>query len=97
MAETIGPGSLKCVVALSSERSLRGALARALGEYLSPSDIRQLGHDALLVYTEASTAEIRDWLAAALESGESVFVCEFERWSARGPEIDRDWLRARGH
>lgn len=97
MAETIGPGSLKCVVVRSSVRPLREALTAALSEHLSPSDIRPLGNDALLVYAEASTAAIRDWLAAALENGESVFVCEFERWSARGAEIDRGWLRARGH
>ncbi len=97
MAERILPGSLKCVIGWSPERPLREALETALRAHVSPGDIRSLGEHALLVHTEASTADIRDRLMPVLSERESLFVLAFERWSARGAEIDREWLRARGH
>ena len=97
MAEQIGPGSLKLVVAGSAERSLREPVEVALREHCGENDVRCLHADTFLVHSDASTAEIRDWLAPLLGEGESVFVVEFERWSARGPAADRDWLRNRGH
>ena len=97
MADRVGPGSLKCVIGWSPHRSLREPLEAALRARMSPADVRHLHGDAFLVYTEASTSDVRDWLTPGLSEGESVFVVEFERWSARGPVADRDWLRARGH
>ena len=60
-------------------------------------EMRALGEHALLVHTEASTEDVRDWLAPALSDSESLLVLEFERWSTRGAAIDLEWLRARGH
>ena len=95
--EEIGPGSLTLVVACSAVRPLGKAIEAVLRAHCRPNGVRHLHGDTFLVHTEASTAEIRDWLAPSLAEGESVFVVEFERWSARGPAADRDWLRNRGH
>lgn len=97
MAEQIGPGSLKLVVACSVDRPLTEHIEAALRAHCHRSDVRHLGGEGFLVHTDACTAEIRDWLTASLAEGESVFVVEFERWSARGPAADRTWLRNRGH
>ena len=97
MAEQIGPGSLKLIVASSPDRSVCEAIQAALRTRCRANDVRQLSSEVFLAYTEASAAEIRDWLAPSLAEGESLFVVEFERWSARGPTADRDWLRNRGH
>ena len=63
MAEQIGPGSLKVVVASSPDRSLREPVEAALRARCRANDVRHLLADTFLVHTEASTAEIRDWLA----------------------------------
>jgi len=97
VTEQIRPGSLKLVVACSADRSLREPVEGALLERCGPDDVRHLHADTFLVHTEASAADIRDWLAPLLAEDESLFVVEFERWSARGPAAGRDWLRARGH
>jgi len=97
VAEQIGPGSLKLVVACSADRSLRDAIEPTLRERCGANDVRHLHADTFLVHSEASTAEVRDWLTPLLADGESLFVVEFERWSARGPAAERDWLRNRGH
>lgn len=97
MAEQIEPGSLKLVVACSAVRPLQEPIEDALRARCRPNDVRRLDGAGLLVHTKASAAEIRDWLTPLLAEGESVFVVEFERWSARGPAADRDWLRKRGH
>jgi predicted RNA-binding Zn ribbon-like protein len=91
------PGSLKCVVGCSSTRSLREPIEAALRARAGEEEVRHLHGDTLLVYTEAETAAIRDWLAPELRDGESVLVVEFERWSGRGPAPDREWLLRRGH
>ena len=97
MLEQISAGSLKCVTGSSSGRSLRSVIEEALSSHVRAEDIRHLYGDALLVYTEAGTAAIRDWLAAFLVDGESVLVVEFEHWSGYGAAPDRDWLHRRGH
>jgi hypothetical protein len=97
VAEQIGPGTLKLVVISSGNRSLREQIEALLRAHCRANDVRRLQDETFLVHTEASTAEVRDWLAPVLADGESVFVVEFERWSARGPAADRDWLRNRGH
>ncbi len=97
MLEQIGTGSLKCVIGSSSGRSLRSVIEEALSSHVRAEDIRHLWGDVLLVYTEADTAAIRDWLASLLFDGESAFVVEFEHWSGYGAPPDRDWLRRRGH
>lgn len=95
--EAIGPGSLKCVTAISSERTLRHQTQMALERHVRPEDIRHLHGDTFVVYTAADTTTVRDWLTPLLEDGESVFVVEFERWSGHGRSPNRDWLLRRGH
>lgn len=96
MAEEIGPGSLKCVV-VSAGRALGKPVEEALRAHVRTEDVRRLSDTAVLVYTDAPAAEVRDWLAPELRSGESVFVIEFEQWSGHGPAADRRWLLRRGH
>ena len=93
----VNPGSLKCVTACSSTRPLLPLIEDALRSHVSPADVRRLGESAVLVHTKAEPSDIRDWLAPLLEGGESLFVVEFEKWSAYGTAADRDWLLARGH
>ena len=97
MLERIGPGSLKCVTASSAEGSLRERLDDVLRAHVDADDIRHLYREVFLVYTDADTAAIRDWLTPCLGDGDSVFVVEFERWSGYGPAPDRRWLLRRGH
>ncbi len=97
MLERIGPGSLKCVTAWSSHRQLRNPLEQALRAHVREDDIRHLHGEVFLVYTDADTAIIRDWLTPCLGDGDSVAVIEFERWSGYGPAPDRRWLLRRGH
>jgi len=72
-------------------------LLSALTERVRPEDIRRVSPAALLVHTALEPAELRDWLLGHLQSGESLLVIEFEKWSGYGPEIDRVWLLERGH
>ena len=90
-------GNLKCVSAWSPKRSLAEAIDATLRAHVGPDDVRHVCGDTFLVYTEADTATIRDWLVSCLEDDESLFVVEFERWSGYGPAPDRDWLLRRGH
>ena len=93
----VNPGSLKCVTVCSSTRPLLPLIEDALRPRVSAADVRRLGESAVLVHTDAAPADIRDWLAPLLEDGESLFVAEFEKWSAYGTAADWDWLLARGH
>ena len=97
MSDEIGPGSLKCVSVWSPYRSLRGLIQTTLAGRLRIEDVHHLYGDVYLVYTDAEPAAIRDWLAPGLAGDESVFVVEFERWSAAGPAADQRWLLRRGH
>jgi hypothetical protein len=91
------PGTLKCVAAYSPDRPLKELIEQALTAYVGADDVRYVFGRVFLIYTQADTAAVRDWLAPLLEDGESIFVTEFERWSGFGPAPDRDWLRDRGH
>jgi hypothetical protein len=93
----IRPGRLKCVTAWSGSRSLSGLVEGVLKAHVPTEDIRHLHGGVFLVYTEAETAALRDWLIRGLEDGESAFVVEFEQWSGYGPGPDRRWLLDRGH
>jgi hypothetical protein len=97
VTDVIGPGSLKLVAGCSSKRSLADAICGLLRERIGENDVRHLRNDAFLVYTDAESAAIRDWLSPLLSEDESVFVVEFERWSGRGPAADTRWLLRRGH
>lgn len=97
MTDEIGPGSLKLVSVWSSVRPLRGLVQSALTGHLRQEDVRHLFHDVYLVYTDAEPAAVRDWIVGGLAGDESVFVVEFERWSAAGPAADQRWLLRRGH
>jgi hypothetical protein len=90
------PGSLK-LVTWQAGRPLGGAVERVLRERAGGEHARPLHAGAALVYTDAGPDAVREWLAPLLAEGESLIVVEFERWSAVGPEIDRDWLLRRGH
>jgi hypothetical protein len=94
--DEIGDGTLKCIVGHSPNRSLHSLLEDVLRSNVRAGDVRQLGVDALIAYSDASAADMRDWISLRLEPGESVFVAEFERWSASGPAADRKWLLRRG-
>jgi hypothetical protein len=86
--DEIGDGTLKCIVGHSLSRALHLRLEDILRSKVRAQDICQLGGDALIVYSGASTADLRDWMSPRLEPGESVFVAEFERWSAFGLAAD---------
>jgi hypothetical protein len=86
-----------CVAAYSPGRPLKAAIEQALIERVGVDGVRYLLGRVFLVHTDAGTDTVRDWLSPLLEDGESLFVVEFERWSAFGPAADRDWLRERGH
>lgn len=90
----VGPGSLKCVIVPGGAAP---ELEAVMGDHVRAEDIRRLDATALLVYTNAATSDIRDWLRDALPDGASVLVTEFETWSCHGSQIDRAWLRDRGH
>ncbi len=96
--DVIGPGELKVVSAWSPARDVSGEVEEVLRANVRPEDIRKLWDATFLVYTEASQAEIRDWLAGRLSEGDGVFVAAFERWSSWGRASDhRAWLLRRGH
>lgn len=95
--DEIGPGALMCVIAVSADRPLRPVVEGALRGIVRDRDVRYLGGDALVVYFDGSTSDLRDRLAPHLHDGESLFVTEFETWSAFGPTADRRWLMRRGH
>jgi hypothetical protein len=97
MADVTGAGSLKCVSASSRSGPLRDEVGRVLASHAGAQNVRHLHDGVFLVYTSAEPAAVRDWLAARLEQDGSVFVAEFERWSARGPAVDAAWLLRRGH
>lgn len=87
-----GVGSLKLVVigdATWGERLLR-MIAR-------DDELHRVGDGAWVVHTVMDPAAIRDRLAAGAGDGATVFVVEFERWSAFGNSIDAAWLLRRGH
>ncbi len=89
--------TLKCVVAWSDKRNLCSLVAAALEARIAPENVCRLGDESLAVYSAAAPDEVRDWAAEVLESGESVLVLEFERWSGYGTGVDAAWLRKRGH
>ncbi len=89
--------TLKCVVFCSDKRNLCSLVAEALEARVGPEDVCRLGDESLAVYSVAAPDEVRDWAAEVLESGESVLVVEFERWSGYGAGVDAAWLRKRGH
>jgi hypothetical protein len=66
-------------------------------EYVSAEDVRELRQGAVVVHTPVEPAELRDWLSGEVGEGESLLIVEFERWSAFGKGVDREWLLARGH
>ena len=96
-SDAIGPGSLKCVSIYSAQRRLGGRIQVALEAKAGAQEVRHLHGDAFLVYTEADSATVRDWLTPQLQGDESLFVVEFEHWSGYGPAPNRDWLLRRGH
>jgi hypothetical protein len=87
---SIGPGSLKCVIAVPSvlEEVQASLEARVRGE-----DVRCFAGSTVLVHTAADTSEVRDWLMGLGD----LLVVEFEIWSGAGPGVPREWLLARGH
>jgi hypothetical protein len=92
----IGAGTLKCIV-FRADAFRRQAIHDAVRSRVGAEDIREIDTETMLVFTEASTAEIRDWLAAAGGPGAWVLAVEFETWSGYGDAIDRVWLLERGH
>jgi hypothetical protein len=96
--DAIGPGELKLVTAWSPRREIGDEIERTLRAKVRPEDVRRLWNSTFVVYTAASHAEIRDWLAASLHEDEGVFVATFEQWSAYGGgAVPRTWLLRRGH
>jgi hypothetical protein len=92
----IGPGTLKCIV-FRVHALAREAIYSALRSRVAEDDLRPIDSETILAFTEATPAQIRDWLAKAGGPGAWIFVVEFEKWSGYGQEIDREWLLARGH
>ena len=89
--------TLKCVIAWSDRRNLCGLVEAALAARVESAEIMRLNDDSYLVHTSASVSNVRDWLIASLDPGESLLVFEFERWSGYGAGVDSTWLRRRGH
>lgn len=96
--DAIGPGELKLVTAWSPDRELGGDVEAALTARIRPEDVRRVWDATFVVYTNATHAEIRDWVASVLREREGVFVAAFEQWSAYGAgAAERTWLLRRGH
>ncbi len=89
----IGSGTLKCIIVAGSAH----AVVAVLRKHVASDDIREAGEAVCLVYTELEAAELRDLLSRELGDGGSILILEFDKWSGFGPDVDRDWLRARGH
>ncbi len=89
----IEPGTLKCVIWSGQADSVQARLL----ERVSAEDVRELRPGAVLVHTPVEPSELRDWLAGYLADGGSLLVVEFEKWSAFGGAIDKEWLLTRGH
>jgi hypothetical protein len=89
---SLGPGSLKCVVASRD----REAIERTLRSRVGSDNLVHLHDATFIVYTDAEPATIRDWLLPHARPDATLLVVEFERWSGSGA-IDRDWLTRRGH
>jgi hypothetical protein len=66
-----------------------------LADHARDEDIVLAGESAVVLYSNASAATLRDAFQAARIPA---LVLEFERWSASeaGPLLS-DWLRRRGH
>jgi hypothetical protein len=94
--DEIGAGSLKLIVFDAPADAIAQATA-CLRRHVRDEDMRSIAPAALIIYSHASPADVRDWLAPLLLDGESVLVTEFERWSSRGDAVDRRWLLRRGH
>jgi len=88
---------LKIVVVAPAQRALLDAARAALLPHVDADELRELGDGALLVHTDTSASDVRDWIVAALPDGASTFVAAFEQWSGRGPAVDSVWLGRRGH
>ena len=89
--------SLKCVVAWSSRRWLCETVEDALKSLAGPDEVRRLGDETCLVYTDVDPAGVRDHVRSRLAPGDSLLVVEFEKWSEYGSGIDSPWLLRRGH
>jgi hypothetical protein len=87
-----GVGSLKLVVV--TDATAGETLLRAIS---GDDGLHRVGPIAWVVHTVMDPAAIRDRLAAGAGDGATVFVAEFERWSAFGEDIDTAWLLRRGH
>lgn len=86
------------MTAWSPDRDVSEEVEAALRANVRPEDVRRLWDATFLVYSEASQAEIRDWLTSRLREGDGIFVATFERWSSWGRASDhRAWLLRRGH
>ena len=89
--------TLKCVIAWSDRRQLGGLVEEALAARVESAETVRLNDDSCVVHTSASVSDVRDWLVAGLQPGESLLVFEFERWSGYGTGVESNWLRRRGH
>jgi hypothetical protein len=88
--------TMKCVVAWSDRRNL----CSLIGDELTAAtggELRRLGDDANVIWTDISAAEIRDRLRPLLDEDEGLLVAEFETWSGHGNALDAEWLLAHGH
>ena len=87
----IRPGSLKCVVLARPE--IQARVSEELEARVGTDNVRALGSAALLVHAQEQSDAVRDWL----QSHGDILVVEFEKWSAYGDAVPREWLGARGH
>lgn len=90
-----GP-SLKCLVVRSDTRNLSPLVEQALSGRVPAGERRVVAEGAYVLNTDATAAEVRDWLREVLDDGESALVVEFETWSGLGP-VCAEWLMRRGH
>lgn len=89
--------SLKLVLFPEGKGDLQARLEETLGQSIPPRHILRLFDSALLIFTDADTSTVRDWLKPSLAPEDDLLVVEFEHWSSLGRAIDRKWLLWRGH
>lgn len=89
--------SLKLLLFQSPTRDLAAMADQELAPFIPAERRRHLFRDALLVFTQAEPAQVREWLRASLGQDEELLVVEFERWAGYGSGVDRRWLLWHGH
>lgn len=82
------------LVVASPQRKVR--VEAALVMLAGAAEVRSPVAGAFVVHVAKSSSELRDALREAVGI-DTLFIVEFERWSALGNLVDSTWLLRRGH